>query len=217
MEFGLLWFDASPKVPVAEKIAEAAERYEEKYGQTPNTCYVHPTTGEVAAPLRIVPSPVVRPHHFWLGIESDPSQPITATARPVAKPAASKRPRTAKAVIAVEPAVEQPERENPPPAAKPRAARPAPALLAEPVAAPSAKPGRRKTAAVPEQTALPGLEPVALVKRPARATPRSVETVGKATVEPAPRDARAGRQAAAESPATPAPVGRRSRAAKAVV
>jgi hypothetical protein len=82
MRVGLLWYDSDPKRALEDKIAPAVERYREKYGRWPNTCYVHPAvTGvqseegsalacrlqEPEAVIRVVAASNVLLHHFWLG------------------------------------------------------------------------------------------------------------------------------------------------------
>jgi hypothetical protein len=82
MEIGLLWYDSDPKRALEDKIGPAVERYREKYGRWPNTCYVHPqVVGDEAgkesalachlrkpeAVIRVVSAPNVLLHHFWLG------------------------------------------------------------------------------------------------------------------------------------------------------
>jgi hypothetical protein len=42
MREGWLWFDNDQSRTVEEKVRRAAERYREKFGRVPNTCYVHP-------------------------------------------------------------------------------------------------------------------------------------------------------------------------------
>lgn len=42
MHSGLLWFDGSKK-PIEQKIEDAARRYREKFGQPPNTAFIHPS------------------------------------------------------------------------------------------------------------------------------------------------------------------------------
>ncbi|MBM4458917.1 MAG: hypothetical protein FJ011_14325 [Chloroflexi bacterium] len=39
MQSGLLWFDNSPGRGLADKVADAARRYREKFGAAPDTCY----------------------------------------------------------------------------------------------------------------------------------------------------------------------------------
>jgi hypothetical protein len=82
MEIGLLWYDDDPRRGLEDKVGRAAQRYREKYGRWPNTCYVHP--GVVAdylvqdlrvacrsrrqrATIRVVSAPNILLHHYWLG------------------------------------------------------------------------------------------------------------------------------------------------------
>jgi hypothetical protein len=82
MEIGLLWYDGDPKRPLEDKVGQAAERYRQKYGRWPNTCYVHPQvvgdqgTGglrlacqvnSAKSTVRILPAPNILVHHFWVG------------------------------------------------------------------------------------------------------------------------------------------------------
>lgn len=86
MEIGLLWYDGDPKRPLEDKVGQAVERYREKYGRMPNTCYVHPllvgdrsTDGlrlacrsrSAEAVVRVLAAPNILVHHFWLGEVSD--------------------------------------------------------------------------------------------------------------------------------------------------
>jgi hypothetical protein len=86
MEVGLLWYDGDPKRPLEEKVGQAAERYRQKYGRWPNTCYVHPEVvgkqdggglklayrpKSAKAAIRVLPAPNVLMHHFWLGEARD--------------------------------------------------------------------------------------------------------------------------------------------------
>ena len=74
MKQGLLWFDNDPKRSLEEKIVQAAERYAQKFGQQPNTCYVNPQmvvgkgARKVLKKVRVVTAQNILPHHFWLGI-----------------------------------------------------------------------------------------------------------------------------------------------------
>ena len=82
MEVGLLWYDSDPRRALEDKIERAAQRYREKYGRWPNTCYVHPKavnghsgqdlrvpfrSQDRRAKIRVVSAPNVLLHHFWLG------------------------------------------------------------------------------------------------------------------------------------------------------
>jgi hypothetical protein len=55
MKVGLLWYDDDPGHDLAEKIGRAARRYRQKFGASPNICYVHrsvlsPSTDSGQAP-----------------------------------------------------------------------------------------------------------------------------------------------------------------------
>jgi len=97
MKVGLLWYDDDPGHDLAEKIRRAARRYRQKFGASPNICYVHrsvlhPSTGSGQAPqgetgngkvrkvggVRVSPSPTVLRHHFWLGREEKQHRQRTA-------------------------------------------------------------------------------------------------------------------------------------------
>jgi hypothetical protein len=86
MEIGLLWYDGDPKRPLEDKIGRAAERYREKYGRWPNTCYVHPhavqersgdelslayRSRSPKAMIRVLSAPNILLHHFWVGESND--------------------------------------------------------------------------------------------------------------------------------------------------
>ena len=82
MDVGLLWYDDDPRRGLEDKIDRAAQRYREKYGRWPNTCYVHPQivddqgTGglrlayqgnSAKSTIRVLTSPNILVHHFWVG------------------------------------------------------------------------------------------------------------------------------------------------------
>ncbi len=89
MKSGLLWYDADPKKPIWDKIEEAAQRYYEKFGVQPNTCFINPAampqdgarpekaetkranhhkTVNLAAALNISAKSTILPNHIWLGV-----------------------------------------------------------------------------------------------------------------------------------------------------
>lgn len=86
MRVGWLWFDNDPGRSVEEKVRRAAERYREKFGQVPDTCYVHPqaiSEEELqCGPVRVICARHILLNHFWLGITS--SQRDMMQARPAA-------------------------------------------------------------------------------------------------------------------------------------
>ena len=75
MQTGLLWFDNEPGRTLVVKATAAAERFQEKYGITPDVCYVSERSlkdGEVSIPfregrLRLVPASNMLLNHFWIG------------------------------------------------------------------------------------------------------------------------------------------------------
>lgn len=77
MESGLLWFDSDPSRSLTVKVTAAAQRYRERFGVAPNTCYVN--RNALAEPeanlsyqgmaLRVLPAPNILAHHFWVGVE----------------------------------------------------------------------------------------------------------------------------------------------------
>ena len=75
MQAGLLWFDSEPSRSTVVKATAAAERFEEKYGVTPDVCYVSERAlkdGEMSMPfregkLRLVPASNMLVNHFWIG------------------------------------------------------------------------------------------------------------------------------------------------------
>jgi len=95
---GLLWFDDSPTRPVSDKIERAVQRYQQKYGHNPDVCYVHPAQlkeGDLslAEDVKVLPAKSVLPHHFWLGIQSQPGEVRTHASRPSTSPSRSQRRR----------------------------------------------------------------------------------------------------------------------------
>lgn len=82
MEIGMLWFDNDKQVDLMTKISRAVQYYIQKYGKTPNICYVNPamlpeksektgnTAGKLPVKIEIKTSNLVLPNHFWLGINS---------------------------------------------------------------------------------------------------------------------------------------------------
>lgn len=74
MNIGLLWHDSSSQ-DLARKLAPAAQRYQERFGELPNVCYVHP--GQLpdgdrqVGSIWVRPSRQILPHHFWLGLEQE--------------------------------------------------------------------------------------------------------------------------------------------------
>jgi hypothetical protein len=83
MQEGLLWYDDNPGRDLTEKVGQAVRRYRQKFGASPNVCYVHQATlqpsddtgnGKVrkVGGVRVSSSPTVLRHHFWVGQEENP-------------------------------------------------------------------------------------------------------------------------------------------------
>ena len=71
---GMLWYD-NDKKPLAEKIAEAAAYYRDKYGQVPNCCHIPEAESEANInDVRVVASPYILPNHLWIGVEQVENQ-----------------------------------------------------------------------------------------------------------------------------------------------
>ncbi len=97
---GLLWFDDNPTRPVTDKIERAVQRYQQKYGHNPDVCYVHESEiraqlkeGDlrVAEDVKVLPAKSVLPHHFWLGIQSQPAEGRTRASQSSAGQSRSQR------------------------------------------------------------------------------------------------------------------------------
>jgi hypothetical protein len=77
MNSGMLWFDNDKKTTFNNKIDQAANYYQKKYGHAPDICLVHPQMVSADKDnqfpaLEVKASPTVLLHHFWLGTK----QPI---------------------------------------------------------------------------------------------------------------------------------------------
>jgi len=74
MPWGLLWYD-EVECALEDKVCRAAERYIEKFGRRPDTCFVHPeweilgsiTIGDGKYEYKVIASPTVLKNHFWIG------------------------------------------------------------------------------------------------------------------------------------------------------
>lgn len=68
---GLLWFDNTKGKPLAEKIEDAAARYEHKFGFKPDTCFVNPQDllcVVAVEGIQIKTKTTIMPNHVWLGV-----------------------------------------------------------------------------------------------------------------------------------------------------
>ena len=74
-----MWFDKSSTRPLADKITQAATRYQVKFGVRPNLCYLNPgdlnpndvNGDEVDVPgVELRTAANIQPWHLWIGVES---------------------------------------------------------------------------------------------------------------------------------------------------
>ncbi len=85
MNIGMLWFDNDTKSDLFTKVNRAAIYYQDKYGKQPNICFVHPSMvlpksddqAIKAGKIEVRLTKSVRPHHFWIGIQSLNGSPVT--------------------------------------------------------------------------------------------------------------------------------------------
>lgn len=74
MMWGLLWLDDNPKLPLSVRVEKAVRRYREKFGRSPNLCYVNPVTlsevEDMPAHVKLIGLASIQPNHFWVGVRS---------------------------------------------------------------------------------------------------------------------------------------------------
>ena len=72
MKQALLWYDDDPNTTLDEKVQRATKRHKQKYGTTPNFCYVHPSAladgPQQVNCVRVASLPTVLHGHFWIGV-----------------------------------------------------------------------------------------------------------------------------------------------------
>ena len=69
---GLMWYDPSPKKAQAEKIAQAAGLFQEKYGKPATICMVRIGSPEdTPAGIALRFRKYILTNHFYVGIEED--------------------------------------------------------------------------------------------------------------------------------------------------
>ena len=77
MNVGMLWLDDDKKRPLAEKVARAADYYQEKYGRLPELCLVNIqmlAAEQRIGKIKVQPARTVLRDHFWLGMQARPDQ-----------------------------------------------------------------------------------------------------------------------------------------------
>src|SRR5690242_15118304 len=67
----LVWYDDSPKKSVQEKIDEAIDRFQDRFGFAPDQCLVSDGLDVQHPHLTVRPVRYVRPHYFQVGCEDD--------------------------------------------------------------------------------------------------------------------------------------------------
>lgn len=86
MNIGMLWFDNDPKANLELKVERAVVYYRNKYGRSPNVCFVHPTmlpsnadnkpetsaeaARYIASGVEVRSNRSVLPNHLWIGVHS---------------------------------------------------------------------------------------------------------------------------------------------------
>lgn len=106
MKLGLLWFDDDSRRKVVEKLDEAAERYEERFGVRPTLAHLNPAQAEGLAHrrMKVCGDASLRRNYFLVGVD-DAEAPAEergaavsiAVAAPDDEAAPPRRRRTARA------------------------------------------------------------------------------------------------------------------------
>ncbi|MES0338525.1 MAG: hypothetical protein ACNYZI_05215 [Anaerolineales bacterium] len=73
MEIGMLWFDDG-KSSMKEKVSQAVNFYQGKFGETPTHCLVHPSTLDgkqegLISGVNVRKARNVMPNHYWIGVD----------------------------------------------------------------------------------------------------------------------------------------------------
>ncbi len=78
VSLGWLWLEDDPKASLEAKIAQAAGRFQEKFGQPPRLCYVNarvlPDQQIICGRVQVVRATNVLPGHFLFVVEGQPAQ-----------------------------------------------------------------------------------------------------------------------------------------------
>ena len=95
LKMGLLWFDDNPKRPLAEKLDEAAERYQERFDRWPTLVHLNPAQAEGLSVkykrLRVFGDEHLRRNYFIVGID----EVDAGAAAPLNPPATAEQGRAA--------------------------------------------------------------------------------------------------------------------------
>ena len=79
MDVGLLWFDNDSQRDLKAKVLRAAAYYQQKHGEKPNVCFVHPNmldgNGNGSSlrtdGVEIRAGRAILPDHFWIGVTQE--------------------------------------------------------------------------------------------------------------------------------------------------
>ena len=70
MNKGMLWYDNNTKLNIEKRVMKAVEFFIEKYGYTPQCCFVHPDMADepmkINNNIKIVPNERILKNHIWL-------------------------------------------------------------------------------------------------------------------------------------------------------
>ena len=74
MDIGMLWLKTDKSSDLFAEINAAAKYYQNKYGRSPNLCFVNPSSmekvdGHSSIPISIKPDKAVLPGHLWIGVD----------------------------------------------------------------------------------------------------------------------------------------------------
>lgn len=76
MNEGMLWFDNDTRRKLADKINQAAARYQSKFGQRPTVCYINPADfGDYAGSIEVRTANNILRYHIWIGVNQPTPQP----------------------------------------------------------------------------------------------------------------------------------------------
>ncbi len=71
MREGLMWYDDNPQLELEEKVKQAVQRYQQKFGTAPDTCYVNDAALDKdelkVEDVRVLRKSTVPLHNFWVG------------------------------------------------------------------------------------------------------------------------------------------------------
>jgi hypothetical protein len=86
MDIGMLWFDDS-STALQDKVSQAVSFYQDKFGETPTHCLVHPQTLKeeaegIVAGVQVRTARNVMPNHYWIGVDEKSARIRKPSLRP---------------------------------------------------------------------------------------------------------------------------------------